>query len=415
MMMMITVLTELLLDLYLLHQVKLIYRRSRSGFVRYATYSFMALSWLLLIVAVAWPSKSGEVDILPKMWLIFTWLTITGLKFIYIIFSLIGKIPVLFKHKPLRLGLYIGMPLGILFFLAFWWGALINRHNIAIERITLESARLPESFDGYSIVQISDLHLGSWGNDTTFVSNLVDSVNSLKPDLIVFTGDLVNRAAPEAKPFISVLSRLKADDGVLAILGNHDYGDYCIWENPEQKKSNLKTLREYIRLQNWRLLDNENISIKNGGDSIIVIGVGNWGEPPFKSYGDFHKALKTRTESKTDIDPKGEEFKVLLTHNPEHWRQIIRNTTNIDLTLSGHTHAMQMMVKAGGFRWSPSMYIYENWAGLYEHISEESGNLWLYVNVGDGEVGLPMRVGADPEITYITLKRPIAKAENKGK
>lgn len=208
-MMMITVLTELLLDLYLLHQVKLIYRRSRSGFVRYATYSFMALSWLLLIVAVAWPSKSGEVDILPKMWLIFTWLTITGLKFIYIIFSLIGKIPVLFKHKPLRLGLYIGMPLGILFFLAFWWGALINRHNIAIERITLESARLPESFDGYSIVQISDLHLGSWGNDTTFVSNLVDSVNSLKPDLIVFTGDLVNRGCSGGETIY--LSTLKAE------------------------------------------------------------------------------------------------------------------------------------------------------------------------------------------------------------
>ena len=313
-------------------------------------------------------------------------------------------------------------------FAAVWTGVCYTRSHIQTVKVRLDSSRLPESFDGYKIVQISDLHLGTWGDDTSFVERLADSINAQEPDLIVFTGDIVNQKSDEMIPFIEVLSRLKAKDGVYSILGNHDYGDYVDWPTAARKKQNLDDLKRYQADAGWKMLNNGSTFITRDitapgdsvqrVDSIALIGVENWGEPPFGQYGDLDAAYpKTATSDLNDS-----KFKILLTHNPEHWIREVRKRSNIDLSLSGHTHAMQMSVNGFGKRWSPSSMRYPTWGGFYtegdDDRIEDFGNpdtnemarsldkSSLYVNIGSGEVGIPFRLAsAYPEITIITLKK----------
>lgn len=286
-----------------------------------------------------------------------------------------------------------------------WWGALVTRHQINIVNITYVSDRLPESFDGYKIVQISDLHVGTWGEDTGFISAFVDSVNAQHPDLILFTGDIVNRQTTEMAPFLSVLTRLKARDGVYSVLGNHDYGDYINWPTPQDKAENMALMKAWQRQIGWRMLNNETVDIINGGDTIKLIGVENWGEPPFRQYGHLTDAYPISRDSVCNL--MDHRFKILMTHNPEHWRRESSEISNIDLTLSGHTHAMQMAIEIGSFRWSPAIFKYEEWGGLYRRNNRNGNPVDIYVNVGAGEVGMPFRLGAaKPEITVITLRLP---------
>lgn len=377
--------------------------------INWATFYtvFAILVIAVLTVAVCMPAREASRDITAKMWLLYIVLTVVISQLFYSIFSLLGYIPSLFSGRRWNTGLWIGLPVGVITFLLMWWGALIGRRQINVEKIEIASAKLPESFDGYRIVQISDLHLGTWGEDTTFVSEFVDKVNALDPDLIVFTGDAVNRTAYEFKPFVKPLSRLHARDGVYSVLGNHDYGDYVNWNTEEEKVENLDRLKEYQKLSGWRLLDNSHVFIRNEqGDSIALIGVGNWGEPPFSQYGNL-----------TDAYPKDSlndsNFKILLSHNPEHWNREVTKISNIDLTLAGHTHAMQISMSLGGWKWSPSKYKYEQWGGLYSRENESGDKGNIYVNIGAGEVGLPMRIGATPEITLITLRSKIEKESNR--
>lgn len=287
-------------------------------------------------------------------------------------------------------------------FVTMWVGAGYTRHHIVVNRIDIESPSIPRPFNGYTIAQISDIHVGTWGNDTTFISNLVDSVNALHPDLIVFTGDIVNRETKELKPFIPVLSRLKAKDGVLSILGNHDYGDYMDWKTPEDREKNNRLLAIYEAEMGWHLMNNERKFLVKDNDSIMVIGIENWGDPPFPTYGDMEKSLSSSRDSV--YNQNDNRYKILLTHNPEHWNRHISHETNIGLTLSGHTHAMQMMIDLGGWQWSPAKYRYELWGGLYDRLNDRGQKTQMYVNIGAGEVGMPARLfGAYPEISLFTL------------
>ena len=284
-----------------------------------------------------------------------------------------------------------------------WWGVGVTRRAIQVNEVEVESPKIPRSFNGYTIAQISDIHVGTWGTDTTFVSALVDSVNALHPDLILFTGDIVNRRTEELKPFISVLSRLKAPDGVLSILGNHDYGDYVDWSNPDDRLANNRELAADQERMGWDLLNNTRRFISKGSDSIMVIGVENIGDPPFPTYGDLEKALPASSDS--IYHQNDTRFKILMTHNPAHWDKEVSHTTNIDLSLAGHTHAMQMMIKIGGWEWSPAKFRYEQWGGMYERLNDRGHKTRLYVNIGAGEVGMPSRIlNAYPEITLFTLK-----------
>lgn len=360
----------------------------------------------LLIVALSLPRRNAESGLSAIMWLLFTYLTIYTAKFVYVICSVIGRlIRVGFRFKGnIYPSKWIGIFLGLSLMALMWIGVGFTRHHIMVVDEDFYSKNLPESFNGYKIAQISDLHVGTWDKDTTFLKNLVDTINSLNPDLIVFTGDLVNRESDELTPFTEVLSELHAKDGVYSILGNHDYGDYVDWENPADKDKNLMQLKDYQRKMGWRMLNNESVFIHNGNDSILLIGVENWGEPPFPKYGDLNVALLS---DKNAIGHQNDDsYKILLSHNPEHWNQEISKNTNINLTLSGHTHAMQAMIKIGNYKWSPAKYRYDQWGGRYTRQNENGYITELYVNTGAGAVGMPARLmSAYPEVTLLTLKK----------
>lgn len=374
-------------------------RRNTSKGLRRIFWLTTGLCWLLLIVAMAWPYRSAGV-ILPKMWLIFIWATIYCGKIIYLFWCLIGSIPELWHGRRMHLGRYVGIPLAILGCALLWWSALVNRNDIIVNQVEITSARIPAEFENYRIAQISDLHVGTWGNDTTFVSMLVDSVNALHPDVIVFTGDLVNRMTAEVKPFIPVLSRLKAPCGVIAVLGNHDYGMYFDWESETAERANMAQLVAVNKQMGWTLLRNQYQYIHRGGASIAVVGLENWGEPPYPSFGDIEKALHTPIDSMAR--PLGDQWRLILSHNPEYWDRTLSKRAYGDLTLSGHTHAMQISVTVNGKTYSPAAFKYRHWGGLYLNENDPAFGE-LYVNAGAGTVGMPFRLGATPEITLFIL------------
>lgn len=397
----VSVLT-ILIDLYILSDVAKASsrrRRTRNIWIYIAT---CVPCWALLIIAICLPKREVDQNINPVMWLLFTYLSIFASKVIYTICSLIGRLINIGTHRLVNYGSMLGLPLAVLVFIVMWWGVAVTRHEIKVNEETVVSQRLPVHFDNYRIVQISDLHTGTWGQDTAFISKLVESVNGLKADAILFTGDIVNRQTSELQPFLTVLSRLKATDGIYSVLGNHDYGDYMDWPNPRQRDTNNALLAAWQKQMGWKLLNNEHTYLRRDNDSIVLIGVENWGEPPFGQYGDLKKAYPSGAGEKGLYDGN---FKLLMTHNPEHWSREVRKESNIDLTLSGHTHAMQMQVNLFGHKFSPAALRYDYWGGMYEDVSKDGTPMHLYVNIGAGEVAIPMRIGATPEITVFTLKR----------
>jgi len=274
------------------------------------------------------------------------------------------------------------------------YGALLygfsNKYNYKIKRIKLAFDNLPASFKGLKIVQISDIHSGSLANPAA-VNKGVDMVLTERPDLILFTGDLVNNTAEEMKDYQHIFSRLEAPMGVYSTLGNHDYGDYIWWETVERKKANLDQLKAIEQAMGWRLLMNEHVVLERGGSAIALIGIENWSaKARFPKYGRMDLAYPPAQKY---------PFKILMSHDPSHWDAEIRpKYPDIDLMLSGHTHGMQFGVELPGFKWSPVQFIYKQWAGLYEQ-----GKQKLYVNRGYGFIGYPGRFGILPEITVIEL------------
>ena len=375
----------------------LIYRDVKRLKRRWARWVWVATAlamWALLAVTLLLPRRDAGADLQPVMWLLYTYLSLFIPKTVYALMSLVGM--VLHRVQSMARGVRIGGGVvALVCFGAMWWGALVGRTGIEVTRQDVVSERLPKAFDGFKMVQISDIHCGTWGTDTAFMSRMVDTVNALQPDVVVFTGDIVNRHSAELKPFVDVLGRLKARYGVFSVLGNHDYGDYMDWPNEQAKRQDVRALVDMQRSMGWQMLLNEHRWIRCGSDSIALIGVENWGEPPFSVYGDLRKSYPDLMDS---------NYKVLLTHNPEHWNREVLAVSNIDLSLSGHTHAMQMVLSIGDWQWSPSVWKYKEWGGLYSKPNAEGKPLQLYVNIGLGEVALPFRLGATPEVTLLTLK-----------
>lgn len=275
-------------------------------------------------------------------------------------------------------------------------GMIFGTRNIKVQKVELAFHELPAQFSGYRIVQISDLHLGTMVSVKPLVK-IVNEVNALQPDLIVFTGDLVNDQTSEAYPFKAELSKLKARDGILCILGNHDYGEYRNWKDSAAKEQNNKDLADLFSEMGWTLLKNSSVVLKHGGDSIAVIGVENWSSHlVFGRKGDLKKAC-----SGTENIP----FKLLLTHDPSHWKaQVMKGFDDIALTLSGHTHAMQMGIETSWLKWSPSVWLFREWGGLYSQKNSKGVDRFLYVNRGTGQLMYPGRLGIPPEITLLVLK-----------
>ena len=286
---------------------------------------------------------------------------------------------------------WAGAVLAVIAFFGVLYGMIFEKHWVKTTRQTLSFPGLPKDFDGLKLVHISDYHLGSISPRSSYPEKVTRKINKLKPDMIMFTGDLINNVAEEAKPWINSLKAMKAKKGKFAITGNHDYGDYVNWDDEQEKKENEEKFRSIFQQSGFELLDNKGVEIQKNDSSIGILGIENWGAPPFPQYGKLNVAME---------DIKNSRFHILLSHDPSHWRGEVIPETNIALTLSGHTHGFQFGLLLGKLKWSPVQYKYPEWAGHYKN-----GNQHLYINRGLGYIGFPGRMGMPPEITEITLRK----------
>lgn len=284
---------------------------------------------------------------------------------------------------------WLGLGAGTALFGSLLYG-FSNKYNYQLKKVQLNYSNLPNDFKGFKIIHISDIHSGSF-QDKQAVQKGIDIINQQEPDLILFTGDLVNDRHDEMIEYIDVFKQLQAKHGVFSVLGNHDYGDYVMWPSKEAKAENLEKLKAIHGKMGWRLLMNEHVAIEKNGIAFALLGIENWGaKGRFPKYGVMSAAY-----AGTEKYP----FKILLSHDPSHWdAQVRKEYSDIDLMLSGHTHGMQFGLENPYFKWSPVQWMYKQWAGLYEE-----GNQKLYVNRGFGFIGYPGRVGILPEITLIEL------------
>lgn len=400
----------LMLDVYVFQVIRALASGTtdRSRMILYTAY------WTISLLAVGVMAVLPFVNMesWPKSFRTYLFATIVGLffaKLIACIFFLLddirrgvlwlmAKIFTSFGSKFITEGnaisrsafiSWLGLGIGGSLFATLLYG-FSNKYNYQVKRIKLAYDNLPVAFKGLKIVHISDVHSGSLA-DKQAVQHGIDKIMHEQPDIILFTGDLVNDRASEMTEYLEIFGQLKAKYGVYSTLGNHDYGDYVKWETPEEKHQNLEALKGVHATLGWRLLMNEHMPIEKDGAAIAIIGIENWSaKGRFPKYGKMNEAYAGSEKY---------PFKILMSHDPSHWDAEVRaNYTDIDLMLAGHTHGMQFGLENPYFKWSPVQWMYKQWAGLYEE-----GNQKLYVNRGFGFIGYPGRVGILPEITLIEL------------
>jgi uncharacterized protein len=401
---------SLLLDLYAYSGVKTWvkgWKSIRRQKIALRTYLlFFVGATLLFVIGISVTTHKYLTRF--QEWILTLFLTFLITKLIFIIILLLGDIVRFFwglihrifltqavKDEPFfpsrrRFIVEAGILLAALPFTGFLYAMFKGKYDYRLHEITLYFDDLPTSFDGFTITQLSDFHSGSFDNMSA-VTRGINIAKAQQSNLFVFTGDLVNNMAWEVEPYLSLFSQLKAPYGQFSILGNHDYGDYAGWDDPEQKAANLQKLKDHHQEMGYRLMLNENTVIRKGSDQLALIGVENWGRG-FIQRGDIDKALE-------GVDKNA--FKILLSHDPTHWEEKIRfHPTTIHLTLSGHTHGAQFGVETDKWRWSPVQYRYLDWAGPANEKDRH-----LYVNRGFGFLAFSGRLGIWPEITKITLKK----------
>lgn len=305
-------------------------------------------------------------------------------KFFFSVISVVAKVLGLVYAPVFRVGNYVAAALAALVFASCLYGAVYGWKRLEKNEQKLTFQTLPSAFKGYKIVQISDLHLGTYSEEIGHFRNMVQEINAQHPDLVVFTGDIVNSNPQELTPFLDILKELKAKDGVLSVVGNHDYCTYGVGSSSEEKDKMFEEILQNERKMGWRVLLNEHQIIHRGNDSIAIIGVENVGRPPFPTKGDLKRAQQGL---------RANVFKILLSHDPTHWHRETLPDTDIALQLSGHTHAMQFKI----FGWSPSSLTYREWGGLYEENGQK-----LFISTGAGG-NVPFRFGAWPEFVVFSL------------
>jgi predicted MPP superfamily phosphohydrolase len=275
-------------------------------------------------------------------------------------------------------------------FVSVLYGLVRGKYNYQVINHTLYYPDLPDSFDGFKITHISDIHSGSFDNANKIAEG-IELINAQKSDVILFTGDIVNSKATEMDPWIPYFKKLNAPRGKYSVLGNHDYGEYVNWNTSEDKERNFQAIKDIHPKIGFELLLNKSVYLNNDSERIALIGVENWGTR-FKKVGDLNKASS---------DVSKEDFKILLSHDPSHWdHEVKSHEKNFHLTLSGHTHGMQFGIEIPGIKWSLAQYAYKQWAGIYNSL-----NRYINVNRGFGFLAFPGRVGIWPEISVITLKK----------
>jgi predicted MPP superfamily phosphohydrolase len=402
---------SLLMDWYVYYGLKTLVA-DRSAVTRNAVlWGYLAVSVIVVILLLTVVEGSAlQKGMQPRhMWYLSLFVTLLVTKIVFILVLFLGDIARLIagavnriRHTPTSGG-YVptrrkfvseaAVLLAAVPFTSFLYAIFKGKYDYKVHRQTLYFDDLPKAFNGFTITQLSDIHSGSFDNKAA-VQRGIDLANAQKSDLFVFTGDLVNNGAWEIEPYMEMFSQLKAPYGQFSILGNHDYGDYIQWNSRQEKDANLEKLKTHHKALGYRLLLDENVELTKDGQKVVLLGVQNWGRG-FIQVGSLDKALK-------GVDNGA--FKVLLSHDPTHWEEIVRyHPANVHLTLSGHTHGAQFGVETDHLRWSPVKYRYLDWAGL---ISEK--NRYLYVNRGFGFLAFSGRLGIWPEVTVITLKKKLA-------
>jgi predicted MPP superfamily phosphohydrolase len=407
----ILILVFVSVDLYVFQGVKAL-TDSYSPTARKVLYF---LYWTLTVVAVA--SFASTFLFSFEKWNRILRLIFIGVisvsfftKFFFMFFVLIDdiqrlirwtiqKIAGLFSNEPVSTGdpitrseflLKAGVVAATVPLVGMTWGIISGAHDYRVRRQKIVLKNLPSQFHGLKIVQLSDIHSGSFYNKTA-VTGGVEMAMKEKGDIVFFTGDLVNNEASEMKNYRDIFDKIKAPLGVYSVLGNHDYGDYAQWSSPEAKIENLRVLKNIHKEMGWDLLMNEHRMLEMGGDKIAILGIENWGaKGNFPKYGKMKEAYRNTDDA---------SVKLLLSHDPSHWdAQVRKEYKDIDIAFAGHTHGMQFGIENKFIKWSPVQYMYEQWAGLYKE-----GNQHLYVNRGFGFIGFPGRIGMLPEITVIEL------------
>jgi len=283
----------------------------------------------------------------------------------------------------------LGSWLGVAVFILVFFGIFFQKNTAVIENYNIKTVNIPDAFDDYKIIHISDIHFGSTRNKQ-FIETVIKKINALQPDLIVFTGDMINYHTYEVKDYVDLMAMLQAKDGKFAVLGNHDFGDYLYCYDSLKRRELVNQLVILQKEMGFTNLRDSSIVIKKGNDSILLTGIMNWSLPPYIKYGNPEKAINGF---------KDVNFKILLSHDPQHWQHQIKDSIQIDLTLSGHTHAMQMGIYTMFLKWSPAQWKYKYWGGIYTE-----NNKYLIVNKGLGVIGFYGRIGIRPEIGLIILK-----------
>ena len=387
---------------YLRHILKRKNEITSSVIAMFALPTLSILAFVLLLLA----TRLGY-NIKIITWIIWTMLLTMLPQNVYAIFYAINDIIHVFTKRSYKWLHYVGLVSAIIVTVGIIMG-MVNRHNLRVREVTIYSKNLPKEFEGMRIAHITDLHLGNLTPRDNYLKKIVTKLNEIEPDMLVCTGDMINISAKEVEGLDGLFASVNAPLGRYAVMGNHDYGDYKKWESKEAKEANLMSAYEaygrvgFILLNDSavQITDNKGQSIDNTTHStlnsqlstISVIGVENWGKPPFPRYGDLAKATK-------GFEPA--QFNILLSHDPSHWREEVvkQEYKYIDLTLSGHTHSAQIGLNLGKFKWSPSQWIFDEWDGLYQE-----GNQYLFISRGLGYVGIPFRLGMPAEISVIELK-----------
>ena len=358
--------------------------------IRLSFYLFAIGLIISMVLLYIWP---GDIRTTKNYSLYYYFNGILLLDFIFKIplsfFFIIGKL--FFRNSNCKTVGWIGFIISWSLSLTMLYGILFGRDDISINRVKLEFASLPKQFDNYKIVHISDIHLGSFIHSKNLMKNVQAEIQKINPDLVLFTGDLVNNFSYELDGWDTIFNDINIPGKSFSILGNHDYGNYSNWKNAADKIENFNNLIKSHSRLGFKLLRNESSVIYEGTDSLYIIGVENWGHPPFPQYANLEQALSGIPEN---------IFKILLTHDPAHWESQIDGKKNIELTLSGHSHGLQLGIIKAGIPFSLSYLTRKNWGGLYK-----SNDNYLYVNTGLGTVGIPWRIDMSAEITVISLKR----------
>lgn len=365
--------------------------------LHWAPAVLMAASLVYILVTLR---RGGVVNMQMGAVLLAAMLCFGLPKLVFTLCSLLGRAGAWLWPQATGVLQLVGVSLGVWVALVMAYGLTIGWREVAVKHVDLCFDNLPEAFDGYKIAQLSDLHVGTYLHAPDVLNKIVDGTNAERPDLIVFTGDIVNTSADELPPVMETLSRLHAPDGVLSVLGNHDY---CMpgRDSVGSHIGQMDVIMDEMQM-GWRVLLNDHHVIHRGADSIAIIGVQNTGKPPFPQVGDLRKAMQGVASYDGQQSP--DMFAVLLSHDPSHWRMEVLPKTTIPLTLSGHTHAGQLKIGS----WSLSQYQYPEWGGLYEESTAsnapQASPRYLYVSEGTGG-SFPFRLGTRPEIVIITLHR----------